>query len=66
MVDLGLADIINLGVGGIFLWVYIEERKYTKTLTERVLVILEANTRALQEFRDTLKEYMTHSKIKSS
>lgn len=66
MVDLGLTDIINLGVGGIFLWVYIEERKYTKTLTERVLVILEANTRALQEFRDTLKEYMTHNKIKSN
>ena len=66
MVDLGLADIINLGVGGIFLWVYVEERKYAKTLTERVLVILEANTRALQEFRDTLKEYMTSSKMKKS
>jgi len=59
-----LADIINLGVGGIFLWVYIEERKYTKTLTVTVIDILNRNTQALQEFRDTLKDYMNQNNRK--
>lgn len=58
-----ISDVLNLGVGGIFLWVYVEERKYNKNLTDRLISTLNENTQTFQKFTDKLDEVISKKRF---